>query len=179
MVDPATARRARHCLLFLGLAAAILFVRLLPLSTVPARFPAPDLILCLALVWVMRRPDHVPALVIALVFLVDDILAMRPPGLWALIVLLGTEFLRAREATLRDLPFAVEWSMASAVILAMMLANWFVLTVFMVPQIGLGPTVLHALVTGLAFPLVLAATLAALRLRGPARGEPDTRGGRR
>ncbi|MCU9849549.1 rod shape-determining protein MreD [Defluviimonas sp. WL0024] len=177
MVDPATARRLRHCLLFLGLAAAILFARLLPLSTVPPRFPGPDLILCLALVWVMRRPDQVPALVIAMVFLVDDILAMRPPGLWALIVLLGTEFLRGREATLRDLPFAVEWSMAGALILTMMLANWFVLAVFMVPQIGLGPTVLHALATGLAYPLVLAATLAVLRLRGPARGEPDTRGG--
>ena len=59
-----------------------------------ATWPAPDLMLALTLAWVVRRPDLLPAPLIAAYFFVEDILMMRPPGLWALIVLGATEFLR-------------------------------------------------------------------------------------
>ena len=52
---------------------------------------------------------------------------MRPPGLWAAIVVLGVEFLRNREADSRDLPFLVEWGTVALLMLAMTLANGFVL----------------------------------------------------
>lgn len=178
MVDPIAASRFSYRLLFLGLAAAILFVRLLPLSAVPARFPGPDLLLCLTLVWIQRRPDYVPAFIIAAVFLLDDVLAMRPPGLWALIVLMGTEFLRSRETTLRDLPFVVEWGATSALIVAMTLINWLVLALFMVPQVGFGQITLHMLATIAAYPAVTLAMLLLVRLRKAAKGEVDALGHR-
>ena len=178
MVDPIAASRLGYRLLFAGLAALILFVRILPLNAVPARFPGPDLILCLTLVWVLRRPDYVPALLIAWVLLLDDLLAMRPPGLWTLIVLLGTEYLRSRETTLRDIPFALEWLIVGAMITAMTVLNGLVLALFLVPQAGPSLIALQTLATIAAYPLVVLATLFAFRLRKAAPGEVDALGHR-
>lgn len=178
MVDPIRRARLVHGALFVALAAMVLFLRMLPLTAVPARWPGPDLILCLALVWVLRRPDYVPALLIALVLLVEDLLTMRPPGLWPLIVLGATEFLRSREAVLRDLPFLLEWLMAGALILAMMLVNHAVLALFVVPQGGVGPEMIRALVTMTAYPLVVLASLRGFGLRKVAPGEVDALGHR-
>lgn len=178
MVDPIRRARLLHSGLFVALAAAVLFLRMLPLTALPARWPGPDLILCLTLVWVLRRPDYVPALLIALVVLVEDMLAMRPPGLWPLIVLTATEFLRSREAVLRDLPFALEWLMAGALIVAMVLVNHAVLSLFVVPQGGVGPELIRALATMAAYPLVVVASLRAFGLRKVAPGEVDALGHR-
>lgn len=178
MVDPVAASRLGHRLLFAALAALILFVRMLPLDAVPARFPGPDLILGLTLVWVLRRPDYVPALLIAGVLLLEDLLSMRPPGLWTLIVLLGTEYLRSREATLRDIPFALEWLIAGVAITAMTVANGLVLALFLVPQAGPGLTALQALATIAAYPLVVLVTIFVFRLRKAAPGEVDALGHR-
>ena len=108
MVDPASASRISHRLLFVAIAALILFLRLLPLTAEPVRWPGPDLILCLTFAWILRRTDYLPAYLIVIVFFVDDLLSMRPPGLWTLLALFATEFLRSREMLLRDLPFALE-----------------------------------------------------------------------
>lgn len=178
MVDPVTASRQAHRLLFLAIAATFLFVRLLPLSTMPARIPGPDLLLCLTLVWLQRRPDYVPALLIVCVFLFDDILSMRPPGLWPLVVLLGTEFLRSREATLRDLPFIVEWFVTSGLILVLSLANWLFLSLVMVPQAGFGPMLIQVLTTIAAYPMVVGITLLAFGVRKTSKGEVDALGRR-
>ena len=51
-------------------------------------------------------------------FLLDDLLSYRPPGLWTALVLIATEVLRARESGTRDLPFWGEWAMVGAVMLA-------------------------------------------------------------
>lgn len=178
MVDPKTATRIAHRGLFLGLVVAILFARMLPLSALPARFPGPDLILCLTLAWVQRRPDYVPALLVAAVFLIEDIITMRPPGLWALVVLAGTEFLRSREALLRDLPFVVEWIATGALIMAMAILNWLVLALFLVPQAGFGAVMLQVVATIAAYPLVVLATLLAFGVRRGATGEVRMQGRR-
>src|SRR5687768_7384614 len=95
--------------LFCAAMAVLLFLRLLPLSAGTARLPGPDLGLCLALAWVLRRPDQLAAPVIALVFTLQDIILFQPLGLWPAIVLIGTEAARLREARWRDGPFMVEW----------------------------------------------------------------------
>ena len=171
MIDPVTARRWTYRALFVALAALLLFLRLLPLSTLPARIPGPDLMLCITFAWVLRRPDFVPALAIVAVFVIEGMLAMRPPGLWALFVLLGSEFLRDRAGAMRGLPFLAEWATVTAVMAIMLLANRLVLALVMVPQTGLGPTLLQLLTTVAAYPLVVAASHLALGLRAP--GELD------
>lgn len=176
MIDPVTAHRWSYRALFLALAALLLFLRLLPLSTLPARIPGPDLMLCITFAWVLRRPDFVPAVAIVAVFVIEDMLAMRPPGLWALVVLLGSEFLRDRAGAMRGLPFMAEWATVTAVMAIMLLANRLVLALVMVPQTGLGLTLLQLLTTVAAYPLVVAASHLALGLRAP--GEIGGMGGR-
>ncbi len=180
VAEAVRSRHWRYWTLFAGLAGLSLFLRLLPLPGfapgVPGGVPGPDLLLCLVLAWVLRRPDYMPALLVAVVFLLEDLLLMRPPGLWALIVLLGAEFLRGRQPLMRELPFLLEWAVVAAVIAAMWLAERLVLGLVMVPMPALGPALLHLLLTLLAYPLVVGVSHALLRVRKPATGEVDALG---
>ena len=197
MVDPRTATLWGYRSLFLGLVAVILFLRLLPLSALPDAWPLPegilahfpdwlypqdwpgaDMLLCLTIVWVQRRPDFAPTLMVAGVFLLEDLLTFRPPGLWAAIVLIGTEFLRQRENSTRDLPFWGEWAMVAAVIAAMTLANRLILALFMVPQVALGQAVLYMVTTIVIYPGLAMVMQYVLGLHRAAPGEVDTWGRR-
>lgn len=178
MVDPVSRHRLAYRLLFVGLAALVLFVRILPLGAVPARVPGPDLILCGTIAWVLRRPDYAPAGLIAAVFLMEDILAMRAPGLWPAVVMMGTEFLRSREASFRDLPFALEWVIAGALIVAMTVIHGLVLAAFLVPQAPAGLTASQTVVTILAYPGVVFLAHFVFGLRKAAPGQVDAFGHR-
>ncbi len=178
VADPVASARLGYRALFLGLAALLLFARLLPLSAIPADWPGPDILFGLAIAWVLRRPDYVPAPAIVAVFLLEDLLTMRPPGLWALIALTATEFLRSREALTRDLPFAVEWVMVSVVIAITMIVNHLVLALFMVPQAAFVEAMMHALSTIAAYPVIVGLSHALLGLRKVAPGEVDALGHR-
>ena len=118
-------------------------------------------------------------LIVAPVFLIDDLLTMRPPGLWALLVLTGTEFLRSRESDFRDLPFMLEWAVTSGVILAIAVINRLVLAILVVPQTGFGLTLLQALSTIAAYPVMVLVSHFAFGLRKAATGEVDALGHRR
>lgn len=197
MIDPRSAGLWGFRGLFLALVALSMFLRLLPLSVTPESWPLPgavlawfpdwlhpydwpgaDWLLCLTVVWLLRRPDFVPALVVAGVFFVDDLLTMRPPGLWALIVLASTEFLRARENATRDLPFLWEWLMAGAAMAMMMLAYWLLNGLFMIPQVGVGVVLLQLFATVLLYPFLAFGLEWALGLRRAAKGEIDMFGQR-
>lgn len=178
MVDPVTSQRLAFRGLFFALAASILFVRMLPLSTLPPRIPGPDLLVCLVATFVIRRGDYAPAWAIVLVMLLEDFLTMRPPGLWALVVLFGSQFLRSRANLTRDLPFLLEWAMVSAVLVAMTLVYRLVLAVFMVPQVGLGPVVLQIVITLVTYPLFVIAAHFTVGLRKAAPGQVDALGHR-
>ena len=64
MVDPRSARRLGHYAIFAAIAALTTFLRLLPVNQAPGRIPGPDLMVAFTFVWLMRRPDYVPALLI-------------------------------------------------------------------------------------------------------------------
>src|SRR5690606_6411020 len=123
MVDPISAARLGYRSLYLLLAALLLFVHLLPLSTLPPDWVGPDMLLCLSIVWLLRRPDYVPLFALTAVFFIEDLLVMRPPGLWTLVVIAGTEFLRSREVMLRELPFPAEWAVAGVVMGTLLATN--------------------------------------------------------
>ena len=123
------------------LAAALIFLRLLPSDGASGGAAAPDLVLCLVCAVVLRRPEFAPALLVAAVILVEDMLTMRPPGLWAALVLAATEFLRARAGLSRELGLAGEWLLVGAVIVATFAANRAVLALAMVCRaVRLAPT---------------------------------------
>ncbi len=174
MNDPARRQRALGQALFILLFLAILFWRLMPLAPGRVIWPGPDLSLCLALVWVLRRPDQLPVLTIALAFLIEDILLLRPLGLWAAITVLGTEAARKREVHWRELPFMVEWLRVAILMAMMMVASRFASAVFFLPLPSLGQAIMQYIATVAAYPLVsaLAGWLCGLSRN---RSENDTR----
>lgn len=140
--------------LFIALFLAILFSRLLPLNPGRAIWPGPDLVLCLTLAWILRRQDQVPVLIVAGLFLIEDIVLLRPPGLWTALVVLGTEAARLREGRWRELPFMVEWLRVATLVAMMMLANRVALALFFVPLPPLGQVIMQCIATVAAYPLV-------------------------
>ncbi len=165
-------------LLFLGLALLLLFVRLLPLGNTAGAFPGPDLILCLMIAWLMRRPDFLPLWLIVPVVLVEDLILLRPPGLWTLLVVLASEFLRARSALTRELNFLVEWLLASGLMVAMLAAYRLVFAIAFLPEPPLGFAMVQVLWSIVAYPLVVGLSRLMFDLRKPATGEIDDYGRR-
>lgn len=165
-------------LLYLTLALVLLFLRLLPLGDAAGHFPGPDLLLCLTIAWAMRRPDYVPVGLIVGVTLVEDLILMRPPGLWTALMVLATEFLRSRNALTRELNFAVDWLLAGGLMLGMLIAYRFVFALAFLPQPPFGFAVVQMIWSILAYPLVVAASRLVFDLRKPATGEVDDFGRR-
>jgi rod shape-determining protein MreD len=176
MIDPMTTNRVLFRFVFLAIATVILFIRLLPLQTIPGQWAAPDFLVCIVLAWVLRRPDYVPVLLIAVVVLVVDMVLMRPPGLHAALVILGAEFLRARAASVREMPFALEWASVAAVVLAILIGNRVILLLVLVDRPPPGLSFAQFAATVLAYPVVVAFSRFALGIRNIAPGEADKSG---
>lgn len=166
-----------HRLAFAGLAAAVTLAALVPLGGGEGGWPGPELIVCLVAAWVLRRPDYVPVWLLIPVLLLDDVLLMRPLGLWTLIVLVMSEYMRRRTDPSQALPFGSEMALVAGCIAAAFAANHLALVVLLAPTPPLGGQVLHAGVTIAFYPLVaLSSHLAGIRRLAP--GEPDPAGTR-
>jgi len=167
-----------HRLIFLGVALVLTFVRLLPLQTTAGHLPGPDLLLCLIFAWMVRRPEYLSAFMIGVVVLAEDILLMRPPGLWTALVLIGAEFIRARSALTRELNFGVEWLLVAGVIFGVFFANRTILDMAFVNQPAFGFSLLQIIWSVAAYPVVVALSRYGLDLYKPAMGQIDSFGRR-
>lgn len=157
MNDPARRQRALGQALFILLFLAILFWRLMPLAPGRVIWPGPDLSLCLALVWVLRRPDQLPAVVIVALSVVGDLLLGRPFGLWSLFILMATELLRPRAQRWADQAFLFEWLRVAILMGLMLISNRLIMVLFLLPVPALAPVVLQWVATVAAYPLVVLA----------------------
>lgn len=163
---------------FLALAILIIFFHLLPLDTTPTRWAGPELLLCFACAWSLRRPEYVPAIGLAAAFFLSDLLLQRPPGLLAALALIGCENLKSRGRNLRDASFAMEWFTVSMIIAAILLANRIILAIALadVPRLSLSISELG--MTLLFYPLVVAVTHWLMGVRKTAPGDLDALGQR-
>ncbi|WP_420585113.1 rod shape-determining protein MreD [Ruegeria sp.] len=141
--------------LYLFLAALILFLHLLPLDTKPDRWPFPDLLIALTFAWVLRRPEFVPTLLVAVVMLMADLLLQRPPGLLAALVVMGAAYLRSAAPGMRDMGFAGEWSTVAVVITAVFMLDRVILAILSVQQAALGPVVVQVVLTIAVYPVIV------------------------
>ena len=195
MVDPATREVWAHRGLFLLIALVLLFWRMLPLPVSMLadcgdadsfcrvkvwlwRMPGPDLLLCVIFAWTMRRPDYLPVLLIALVVLLEDMLLMRPPGLWTALVIVASEFIRGRVALTRELNFLVEWLLVAGLMVAMMLAYRMIFALTLLPQPGFGFALIEVIWSILCYPVVVFLSRFVLDLHKPGMGEIDDYGRR-
>ncbi len=164
-------------LVFAGLAALILFFALLPFGAGEGGVPGPELTFCLLAAWVLRRPDYVPVWLLVIVLIIDDALLMRPLGLWALIVLLVSEYLRRRVDHTEALPFWSEVGLVSGCIVVAFIANHAVLLLLLAEPPPITGQALHALATIVFYPpTAIFSQLIGVRRLAP--GELDTLGTR-
>lgn len=163
---------------FLALALAIILFHLIPLDTQPRRWAPPDLLIAFAMAWSLRRPDYVPALSIAAVMLTADLLFQRPPGLLAVLVVLGSEYLKNRNAGLREAGFLAEWAAVGSVFVAITLLNRLILGLLAVQQAQLSLSLIQLLLTIAAYPAVVLVSHSAMGVRRPALREKAILGAR-
>ena len=141
--------------LFLVLAFGLIVIDLVPLNMQPTAWAGPDLLLVATLVWVARKPRYAPVLAIVIVFLMTDFLFMRPPGLWAALVVILSEVVRNQHRDFRNMPMLVEWGTIAIGIVAITIANRLVLAVVMAQQAPLALTLIEMVATILIYPLVV------------------------
>lgn len=164
-------------LLFVALAGAVLFFALLPFGPGEGGVPGPELTVCLIFAWVLRRPDYVPLWLIVPLLLLDDALLMRPLGLWTLVVLLVSEYLRRRVDHGEALPFWSEVMLASGCIVAVFAVNQAALALLLADAPPLDGQAMHALATVVFYPLVMVLSQV-MGVRRLAPGELDSMGAR-
>lgn len=194
MIDSATREVWAHRILFVVLALVFLFFRLLPLGEVIApcgpeatgcrlmawfsHMPGPDLLLCIIFAWTMRRPDYLPVLLIAAVVLLEDLIMLRPPGLWTGLVVLVSEIIRSRVALTRELNFGVEWLLVSAMMVVMLIVYRMAFGLVLLPQPPFGFAMVQVIWSILCYPLVVFLSRVVLDLYKPGMGEVDAYGRR-
>ena len=178
MAEVNTSRIWLHQFVFAMLGCFIMFLQLLPMDMRPEAWPAPDLLLAVTLVWVARRPEYAPVTTIAVVFLLTDLFFQRPPGLWAGMVVILTEFVRARSGSVRNMPLMLEWGMAALGVVALTILYRIALTLVMIPQPPLGLSLIQMVMTILAYPLVVFVAHVLFGVTRPAPGAVDRLGHR-
>lgn len=152
-------------LLFGLVLAVLLFVGLVPKPVLLEHIPRPDLVLCLASAWILRRPDYTPVSFVILYELSTEILYHQPIGLWSALVFAALVFLRRQIDRVRHLPFWFEWFLVSGTIAGAAVIYGGVLVVLFVPTSVIHHTALHMLTTMLAYPAAVLATNWIFRLR--------------
>ncbi len=157
---------------FAMLVLFILFVHLLPLQTKPpVHFAPPDMLMLFAFAWSVRRPELVPSLLLATLFLLADLLLQRPPGLWALLLLLASERLKTQSLSLRDAGFFTECLSVGAMILSVFVGYRVILALLIVDLPPLGIWIVHAVMTLLFYPFAVFVTHWVMGVRKSAPGD--------
>jgi rod shape-determining protein MreD len=174
MAELSTSRLWVMRAVFLGLGMLIMFFHLLPLDTVPRPWAPPDLLIAFVFAWALRRPDYVPALSLAAILLLADLILMRPPGLMALLLLLGTEYLKNQNAGLREASFAGEWIAVGIVLVGITVLNRLILMLVVVQPPQLGLSLIQVVLTIAVYPLVVAITQTLMGVRKLAPGDAGT-----
>lgn len=162
--------------LFLALATGLVFLRLLPLGDSAPGWPGPDILTCLIFAWVLRRPDYVPVIMIAVVVLMTDFLFVRPPGPWTVFTILAAEYLRAWAERARTLSLPVEWMLAAGAIGFVIFGSRIVHFLTMLDVPGLVTDMQFFISTVLVYPLVVGVSHLVFGIRKMAPGDVEALG---
>lgn len=143
-----------YSFVFSSLIIILTGLRLIPFHNLPEILIAPDLVLAFVLVWCIRLPKNAPSLLIVVLFVLLDFIHDRPPGLFACLVFLASEWLKSRTLKAEEYQFISEWTLFALAVLGIFLAYRTVLWVTLLPLPGLLPSFLSMIITIAIYPLV-------------------------
>ena len=141
--------------IFYLLISLLLIVWLIaPQNSLSQGLPTPEFLLCLTLAIIFRRPDVLPTILIAIVFLFCDFLFNRPIGLWTVIVIIISEFAKTQYWRYKDSNFITTWFFISFLISSGIFSYMIILNVLLVPQSNFWQYIIWALITMLTYPVI-------------------------
>ena len=146
-------RVLRLQLTYLAIVALVVLLQTLPLQSLPYPFAPADVPLAITFAWIMRRPDVMSPILITLAFLFADAILQRPPGLWTLIVLCASIFLRMRTRGRKEMLFLYEWFSVSWVIGVSFLVHYFALMFSFLPVPDVQQYVVQVTLSILIYPI--------------------------
>ncbi len=164
-------RRTRHFWwntgLFLVFGMVSIGVPMIPLGLSAGSLPFPDLLFAFMIAWIIRQPETAPLISVVFLALLGDALLMRPLGLWALMLLAGTELVRWRQRAFGEAPFLLEWVSVAVLFVVLLVMQNFLLLVSFAHMHGFTTLAGHAVRTIAIYPLVVAGLHWGLHIRVP------------
>ena len=155
MIEDPPLRILRLRLTYLIIIILVVLLQTLPIQTHLHQFITPNLPMAITFVWIMRRPNLMDPILITIAFLFADTILQRPPGLWTLIMLCASMFLRMRALSFRELIFFYEWSLVAIVITCSVIVYHFSLMFTFLPTHDLKLNALQALLTTMIYPIFI------------------------
>ncbi|MCY4542013.1 MAG: hypothetical protein OXB95_06405 [Rhodobacteraceae bacterium] len=142
-----------------------------PATPLSGSFNFPNLVYCLICAWIIRSPRNAPALVVAALFLLLEVIYGLPPGLWTALMLVATELLRSVSPRLGSYSFVAEWAFVCLLFsLALLLYQLALLLTFAQAMTTVAMTK-YIVSTALCYPL--AAAIASLVVRRGRASDPS------
>lgn len=153
--------------LFLILGFVAIGIPMIPMGLAADSLPVPDLLFGLIIAWIIRRPETAPLFSVVFVAVLADAMLMRPLGLWALLILIGSEALRFSLRAFRDIPFVLEWAYVAGLLVLMTLLQSVILFVSFSDGYGFSDQTWHVLRTIAIYPVIVAMLHYIFRIRVP------------
>jgi rod shape-determining protein MreD len=178
MAETVEERRGLYWFIYFGIAMALFFLNFLPQQMLPTRLAPPDILLALTLAWTIRRPEFVPLALVAVLFLMADLLYHRPPGVFAAATIIGLEFLRSRAQDMRRAAFAIEWIVVGVTIIGVFALTRIITGLALVAQPPLGLSLVQMALTIAIYPVVVVISHYVFGVRSTLQGSVEDIGSR-
>lgn len=174
-MNPSGPRYWLDIALFVLMGFIAIGLAIIPMGLAANSVGFPDVMFALFVAWVIRRPASAPVLALVFLAILADALMMRPIGLWAMMLLIGTEALRLSERAFRDIPFLLEWLYVGVLFVLLSVLQNVVLFVSFAGMYAIGDVFWHAVRTIAVYPVVVAVLHWGLRIRAASKDKRPNR----
>ena len=136
-----------------------LVLALAPLNLFQGHAPAPDIVLASVFFWAIFGPQFLPAWAVFTLGLTQDFATGAPIGFWALIYLLAYGFSLSQRVFFFGRTVRGVWVGFTIVAFVTAIVTWIAGSTYFMQWLPIGPILLQAAVSILAFPIVAKAFL--------------------
>lgn len=164
-MNPSGLRHWLDMALFVLVGFVAIGLAIIPMGLAANSVASPDIMFAVFVAWVIRQPSTAPVILIVFLAVLADALMMRPIGLWAMMLLIGTEALRLTERPFREIPFLLEWLYVGVLFVLLSVLQNLILFVSFSTMYAFADVFGHVVRTIAIYPLVVAVLHWGLRIR--------------